>query len=291
MARGRKIPVTASSSAPQTSHTPKATRTVIRKFHVLLKKETALLAKNDLVGLVEVREQLQKMGGLPAYQAMSNIGQGHDRGGGTEKVLLDWLPSHLPDTIGKGKGKAPVQMLEVGALRPDNYAKHQSWITNHPIDLHSRHPDIREQDFLLLDSEENRDRWDVISLSLVINFVPDATDRGRMLRLAQSFLKPDTGLLYLVVPAPCITNSRYLDRSRLNHILTAVGLRIVEERLKPTGKLAYFLCHREPGSRSRIGDTKKNGTAEQLPKELTSKVTLREGGSRNNFTILLPTHS
>ena len=47
-----------------------------------------------------------------------------------------------------------------------------------PIDLHSRHPDIKEQDFLQLDEEENREKWDLISLSLVVNFVPEPKDRG-----------------------------------------------------------------------------------------------------------------
>lgn len=47
-----------------------------------------------------------------------------------------------------------------------------------PIDLHARHPEIREQDFLQLDEEENREKWDLISLSLVVNFVPEPKDRG-----------------------------------------------------------------------------------------------------------------
>lgn len=46
------------------------------------------------------------------------------------------------------------------------------------LDLHSRHRDILEQDFLLMDEAAHRDRWNVISLSLVVNFVPDAKDRG-----------------------------------------------------------------------------------------------------------------
>ena len=70
------------------------------------------------------------------------------------------------------------RLLEVGALLPDNYASCSSWIDNTPIDLRSRHPSIREQDFLLMDEEGNREKWDVISLSLVVNFVPEARDRG-----------------------------------------------------------------------------------------------------------------
>jgi len=51
------------------------------------------------------------------------------------------------------------------------------------IDLHSRHPSILEQDFLLMDpgpasQPEHREAWDIVSLSLVLNFVPDGNDRG-----------------------------------------------------------------------------------------------------------------
>lgn len=46
------------------------------------------------------------------------------------------------------------------------------------MDLNSRHPSILEQDFLLLDEEQNRKKWDLISLSLVLNFVPKPPDRG-----------------------------------------------------------------------------------------------------------------
>jgi hypothetical protein len=46
------------------------------------------------------------------------------------------------------------------------------------MDLRSRHPSIVEQDFLLMDKDENRGKWDIISLSLVVNFVPDPRDRG-----------------------------------------------------------------------------------------------------------------
>lgn len=47
-----------------------------------------------------------------------------------------------------------------------------------PIDLNSRHPAIRQQDFFLIDQADNREKWDVISLSLVLNFVPEPKDRG-----------------------------------------------------------------------------------------------------------------
>jgi 25S rRNA (adenine2142-N1)-methyltransferase len=70
-------------------------------------------------------------------------------------------------------------MLELGALLPNNYEACKSWIENHPIDLNSRHPEIVEQDFLQRPRPtSDAERFDVISCSLVINFVPDPKDRG-----------------------------------------------------------------------------------------------------------------
>ncbi len=72
------------------------------------------------------------------------------------------------------------------------------------------------------DEASHRESWDAISLSLVVNFVPDAGDRGewslgrpnvncehnshvkiqgRMLSIAYKMLKAD-GLLFLAVRAP-----------------------------------------------------------------------------------------
>ena len=70
------------------------------------------------------------------------------------------------------------RLLEVGALKPDNYHTCSSWIEWTPIDLHSRHPHIVEQDFLLMDADQHACKWGAISLSLVLNFVPLPLDRG-----------------------------------------------------------------------------------------------------------------
>lgn len=72
------------------------------------------------------------------------------------------------------------RLLDVGAVKPDNYHSCASWIDVTPIDLHSRHPSILEQDFLCMDQERHREAWDIISLSLVLNFVPDGKDRGTL---------------------------------------------------------------------------------------------------------------
>lgn len=154
------------------------------------------------------------MGGLELYQDMSATGQRNDRGGGSEKILIGWLKKTdvitKPQTVRaslslKGKEKADPELgyavklrccgqpqgckdthahsrscrlLEVGALEPDNYGGCSSWIDCHPIDLRSRHSGILEQDFMLLDDAANCGEWDIISLSLVLNFVGNPHDRG-----------------------------------------------------------------------------------------------------------------
>lgn len=128
--RRRKAPVTSASivcgSGPSsTAARPAAqnpassrARTVIRRFHVLLKRQTRLqallsgetkkprtqLANSDAQReLAEVEREIAVLGGLEAYQRMSIAGQGKDRGGGSEKVLIEWLREMGVDVKGKGR--------------------------------------------------------------------------------------------------------------------------------------------------------------------------------------------
>jgi len=41
--------------------------------------------------LEDVERKIEELGGLQSYQRMSAIGQGNDRGGGSEKVFIGWL--------------------------------------------------------------------------------------------------------------------------------------------------------------------------------------------------------
>lgn len=51
------------------------------------------------------------MGGLAAYQRMSSIGQGKDRGGGSEGVLLGWLKELDKRASSKDKGKEKMRCV------------------------------------------------------------------------------------------------------------------------------------------------------------------------------------
>ncbi|KAJ7470348.1 nucleolus protein [Mycena latifolia] len=273
-ARKRKTPVTTVAAMSTSSSKPKSSRTVIRQYHVLLKQQAqleALPARDAQTSqrLDDVNARIDELGGLGFYQRMSAIGQGHDRGGGTEKIAISWLKETY-----KKEGRypnPPLNLLEVGALKPDNYEPCRSWIKTTPLDLHSRHPSILEQDFLLMNETEHREKWDVVSLSLVLNFVSDAKNRGRMLRLAWNFLVPG-GHLFLALPLPCVFNSRYLTCERLTALMEALGFFQVKERWKEGGKMIYSFYQKRltPGFTEPFG----------------KKTVLRQG-DRNNFSILL----
>ena len=207
---------------------------------------------------------------------------------------LEGIKCHAEDGNGgrerKGRGQGTGEgrrLLEVGALRTDNAcAKSGIFERVERIDLCSRHKDILEQDFMErpLPAEDRKaeEGFDVVSLSLVVNYVGDATGRGEMLRRVARFMRPaksgrggeDLGEswlpgLFLVLPAPCVENSRYLDERRLEDIMQALGLGLL--RRKMSSKLVYYYYR-------YTGDT----TTKSF-----SKQEVRKGGSRNNFAIVL----
>jgi 25S rRNA (adenine2142-N1)-methyltransferase len=92
----RKTPVTRTGAESRPSSTK--TRSVIRRFHVLLKSRRKLEGQlGNERGLNAIDEQMSGLGGLDAYQRMSQEGQSAERGGGAETVLIDWLKDIMKD--------------------------------------------------------------------------------------------------------------------------------------------------------------------------------------------------
>lgn len=102
-----------------------------------------------------------------------------------------------------------------------------------------------------------------------------------MLILAQKFLRPDTGLLFLVLPLPCILNSRYTDADFLVAMMVHIGFECIRQRWKVEGgKVAYWLFRKVSE-----GDGREQGRQREI---FVKKVVRRDGKGRNNFAILLP---
>ncbi|KAL4902452.1 hypothetical protein BDW74DRAFT_64328 [Aspergillus multicolor] len=254
----------------------KATRTLIRSHHTLLKQRAQAIKLGDQPTVDKLDAEIKANGGLESYQIASKLGQALDRGGDSSKVLVDWIGPHFG---GLRNTSFRLRVLEIGALSTKNACSRNKHLDVTRIDLNSQEPGILKQDFMerpLPLGDDNR--FHLISLSLVLNYVADPVGRGEMLKRCVAFLtkEPPPGSLipivprlFLVLPAPCITNSRYLTEQRLQEILTSLGFSL--EKHKQTSKLIYQLwaC---------------NETCQ--PKQFKKEI-LNPGRLRNNFAIVV----
>ncbi|KAF4549392.1 25S rRNA (adenine(2142)-N(1))-methyltransferase-like protein [Elsinoe fawcettii] len=252
----------------------RAGRTIIRTHHQLNKALEAAVKSCDHQKADELKRQIAEQGGLTSYQHASLLGQSEERGGDSSKVLVDWM------TVRVKNDNHVLRVLEVGALSTSNACSKSKAMAVTRIDLHSQQPGITEQDFMERPLPvTNEDKFDIISLSLVLNFVPDKEGRGQMLLRTCSFLDGETvaakqgwrPCLFLVLPAPCIQNSRYMTEAHLEEIMKALGYQGVES--KTTSKLYYSLWELETGLAARHKHFKR--------------MELNPGKTRNNFSVVL----
>jgi 25S rRNA (adenine2142-N1)-methyltransferase len=271
-------------SRPKERMTSERSRTIIRTHHKLQKEHAAALVRKDDRTAHEIAQLIEKNGGLKSYQAASKQGQAKDRGGDSSKLLVDWLQqSEVIDSKDRGHKsttKPTLKCLEVGSLSANNeVSRFPSVIHMTRIDLNSQGPGIEKQDFMERPEPTSDDeRFDIISLSLVLNYVTDAVGRGEMLKRITKFLRPPkeesdatkTGpFLFLVLPLPCVTNSRYVDEPLLLKIMGNLGF--TKQHNKHTTKLCYYLF---------------SWNGKVTPRK-TEKKKLRDKPAMNNFSIVL----
>lgn len=285
-----KKPRPLSHGRPPVLHKPaaalssKATRSSIHSHHVVQKAIAQATAGGDTLTAGVLQDQLEKQGGLKAYQQASIIGQSSERGGDSSKILMEWLEPNLKtykNSDQSQSGDKTLRLLEVGALSKTNACSRSPLLSVTRIDLHSQDESILQQDFMQrpLPTYEG-EKFDLISLSLVLNYVPDTVGRGEMLRRTAHFLRLLSagddlkGLfpsLFLVLPAPCVTNSRYMDEKKLTEIMESLGYTLAKRKI--SAKLVYYLwklTSESPNCSSKF-----------------KKVEVNPGRSRNNFAVVL----
>ncbi|KAH6622392.1 putative methyltransferase-domain-containing protein [Boeremia exigua] len=233
---------------PKERMTAQRSRTIIRTHHRLHKQLAAAEKNKDSKQAATLRDEIEKNGGITMYQAASKQGQASDRGGDSSRLLVQWLVElGVIDRKSRGKSSVqkPLRCLEVGALSTTNeISKFPNAIEMTRIDLNSQGPGIEKQNFMERPlPSSDQERFDIFSLSLVLNYVPDAPGRGAMLQRIPTFLRT-TGssglpLLFFVLPLPCIDNSRYIDEPRLLDIMKSLGFGLVKKKM--TAKLCYYL--------------------------------------------------
>lgn len=266
---------------PRASLSSQATRTLIRSHHQLNKQLEAAKAKGNDAEASELAKKIEDLGGLKSYQQASIQGQSNDRGGDSSALLMKWLQ---PTSAALSKTEPKLRLLEVGALSTTNICSKSGLFDVQRIDLNSQADGILQQDFMQRPLPASpADTFDIISLSLVLNYVPDAPGRGEMLKRTCQFLDTRRRIdraaevqatfpaLFLVLPAPCIANSRYMDEARLGAIMTSLGYTMMQR--KQTAKLVYYLWRLEGAARDA--------------KARFPKLEVNPGAGRNNFSIVL----
>ncbi|KAM4062230.1 25S rRNA (adenine(2142)-N(1))-methyltransferase, bmt2 domain-containing protein [Hirsutella rhossiliensis] len=267
------------TARPARSMSRKASRALINGHHQLEKKRRQAADKGDKKTEESLCAEIAALGGLDHYQQASLQGQSLERGGDTSRVLLEWLPVREMRVSGQR-----LRMLEIGSLSTSNACSVSGLFDMVHIDLCSKEPGIVQQDFMERPLPETEaDRFDIISLSLVLNFVPDTAVRGQMLARTLSFLRANANdspsgsasvplpSLFLVLPRSCVTNSRYLTEARLKELMETLGYEMVKARTSQ--KLSYGLWKR---TRPMATD----GTR-------FIKQQVNPGRRRNNFVITL----
>lgn len=96
-----------------------------------------------------------------------------------------------------------------------------------------------------------------------------------MLRLCRDHLfQAPSSLLFIVLPTPCVANSRYMTPDTFKDLVHALGFRLVKERSRPGSKVTYWLWRFEG---EIAGDVS----------EWRTKRLRNDGPKRNNFAILI----
>ncbi|KAL3427099.1 nucleolus protein [Phlyctema vagabunda] len=266
------------TAKPHRSISSKATRTLIRTHHTLEKRKAKAIADGDVATAAAVSQQIEKQGGIESYQRASLTGQRNERGGDSSKILMDWLLPIQPKLKEISEKGNQFRMLEVGALSITNACSRSRLFEVERIDLNSQGEGIKQQDFMERPiPKDASEQFSIISLSLVLNYVPDAIGKGQMLLRTLKFLQKSApeGLeeffpsLFLVLPAPCVSNSRYMDEKKLESIMESLGYAMVKKKL--SNKLVYYLWRMH---------------AEVKPTSF-KKIEIRTGKDRNNFSIVL----
>lgn len=269
------------AAKPQASLSAEKTRQLIRTHHQLNKDLVKAEASGVEAEADELKKRIADLGGLKSYQLASTQGQANDRGGDSSSVLMEWLKP----VIGSMQAQKPkLRMLEIGALSTKNACSTAGLFDMERIDLYSQADGIIQQDFMERPIPTyEKDQFDIISLSLVLNFVPSAEGRGEMLKHTCRFLDtraPRTfsdelqahyPALFLVLPAPCITNSRYMNEERLSCIMASLGYIMLH--FKQTAKLVYYLW--------QLRD-KPVPDEQAFPKK-----EVNPGAGRNNFSVVM----
>ena len=307
--RSKKSKAPVPLAPPAAMKSRRVARVTTTLFHQYTRERDAALKRGDAAAVAAAEQKIEEIGGREAYQKASQLNTSHHS---TSKWVIGvlggqgWLQgiadAESAASLSSRKNKVPkrnVRLLEVGAInrelldastktrkrkidKTDETAEERVYrLDVRAIDLRCSQPGIEEADFLqlpLVDADPNQ-RYDAIVCSMVINCVPNAPDRGRMLALLYHQLRPG-GLCFLTLPRLCLTQSRYVTTDLFRSMLTdGVGFELVKERESP--KVAFFVLKRPDEA---VGTAKRR----RLDSQFTKKTVVNKAKKfRNEFGVVL----
>ena len=257
---------------PVTEVKTRKDRALITEIHALnkrveaIKKNRKLSDNEKTLKISELEGKIDKLGGIDAYQAASKLGETRNGSFNSAKWVVKQLQAHGVQRTAEESGGA-VRLLDVGAL-DHNYSKQKKWIECTAIDLNPQSRKVAKVDFLKMDTAQVDPDFDVVVLSLVINYEGDAKKRGEMLKKCAQLVKLD-GYVCVVLPLPCLSNSRYFSKQLFVSMMTSLG---------------FVLCVSHVSRRLSFAMFRNTGDAH--PKPFLKQV-LRQGRKHNNFCIVL----
>lgn len=214
-----------------------------------------------------ISREINNEGGLANYQIASKMGQDQNRGGDSSKLLVEWM---------KELTNEKMSALEIGSLSNKNKISTSGIfkpVTRIDLNNSNDSEGIIRQDFMKRPLPKTvEEKFDLISCSLVLNFVPTPLGRGQMCQRFQEFLKND-GYVFIVLPLPCISNSRYMNKQHFDGIMDSLGYTNI--RYHEAKKVCYFLY--------KLTHTPFKKTKNIFQK----KQKLQDGSTMNNFSIIL----
>ncbi len=320
MAKSKKRP---RPIAPPPMKSRKKSRQITSLFHKLTQKMDQAKASDpqDKETIQKIQAQIDDMGGREEYQRASQLStKFHSTSRWVLKVLgqMGWTAGIDIDESTK---KRSTRILEVGAINTElldaskrttrvrvkkgikeasskNQNEQEQQYENVPmyninvraIDLRSSHPNIEEMDFIkmpVMNEIENCGSFDCIVCSMVLNCVTTPEERGTMLTLLYKQLRPG-GLCFFTIPKLCLNQSKFMNRTLFEEILTdALGFEIIEDLKKETPKVAFWVLRRSAGDDGGSGKSKAQTTSKWQGKWETTKLINRGSKHRNFFAVSL----
>lgn len=234
-------------------------RTVTSEFHRLTRAMQA--AREAGAPVAQLQAELEALGGRAAYQAASALTTARHR---TAKYVFSAL-TRLG--LRPAPGAPPLPLLEVGAVNTQLISV--PWLATRAIDLRSSHPRIEQRDFFTLRPAA---AFRVVVLAMVLNCVPSAASRGRMLLCCRAHVRPG-GLLFVMLPLRCLTSSPFCSWERFAAALACAGFELVESKESP--KVAFILAR----AVAQLADHR--------PFRMTQRAGGREGDglTKNDFAV------